>query len=153
MPPAAATSGSVAWAVVDECAVMHLASDLETDDEEEDGHQHVVDQEVQREAPGQSRRVPEVLVACMPARVGEGERDGRGGEERDTARRLDPQELVQRLQQARDACHGHTRPCISATMQKLLNLKVKFRESFRPFAPSVLREYIADWFELEEETI
>jgi carbamoyltransferase len=34
-------------------------------------------------------------------------------------------------------------------MQKLLNLKVKFRESFRPFAPSVLRENVSDWFELD----
>ncbi len=35
----------------------------------------------------------------------------------------------------------------SPTMQKTLNLKVKFRESFRPFAPSVLREDVSDWFE------
>ena len=34
-------------------------------------------------------------------------------------------------------------------MQKALNLKVKFRESFRPFAPSVLRERVADWFEID----
>ncbi len=34
-------------------------------------------------------------------------------------------------------------------MQKNLNLKVKYRESFRPFAPAVLREDVADWFELE----
>jgi carbamoyltransferase len=40
----------------------------------------------------------------------------------------------------------------SPTMQKLLNLKVKFRESFRPFAPAVLREKAADWFELEQES-
>jgi len=33
-------------------------------------------------------------------------------------------------------------------MQKVLNLKVKFRESFRPFAPSILREDLADWFEI-----
>ena len=33
----------------------------------------------------------------------------------------------------------------SSTMQKLLNLKVKFRESFRPFAPSVLREHVGEW--------
>ena len=32
-------------------------------------------------------------------------------------------------------------------MQKTLNLRVKYRESFRPFAPSVLREDVADWFE------
>jgi carbamoyltransferase len=40
----------------------------------------------------------------------------------------------------------------SPTMQKLLNLKVKFRESFRPFAPSVLREDVADWFDLDEDS-
>ena len=37
----------------------------------------------------------------------------------------------------------------SPTMQKTLNLKVKHRESFRPFAPSVLREDVADWFALD----
>jgi carbamoyltransferase len=37
----------------------------------------------------------------------------------------------------------------SATMQKILNLKVKYRESFRPFAPSVLREDVANWFDLD----
>jgi carbamoyltransferase len=37
----------------------------------------------------------------------------------------------------------------SPTMQKLLNLKVKFRESFRPFAPSVLRENVGEWFEMD----
>ena len=37
----------------------------------------------------------------------------------------------------------------SPTMQSILNLKVKYRESFRPFAPSVLRERVADWFELD----
>ncbi len=40
----------------------------------------------------------------------------------------------------------------SPTMQSLLNLKVKFRESFRPFAPSVLREDVADWFELDVDS-
>jgi carbamoyltransferase len=40
----------------------------------------------------------------------------------------------------------------SPTMQKLLNLKVKYRESFRPFAPSVLREDVADWFELDGDS-
>ncbi len=40
----------------------------------------------------------------------------------------------------------------SPTMQKMLNLKVKFRESFRPFAPSVLREDIAEWFELDRDS-
>jgi carbamoyltransferase len=36
----------------------------------------------------------------------------------------------------------------SPSMQKTLNLKVKYRESFRPFAPSVLYEDVSDWFEL-----
>lgn len=35
----------------------------------------------------------------------------------------------------------------SPSMQKTLNLRVKYRESFRPFAPSILREDVADWFE------
>jgi carbamoyltransferase len=34
----------------------------------------------------------------------------------------------------------------------MLNLKVKYRESFRPFAPSVLREHVADWFELDDDS-
>jgi carbamoyltransferase len=37
----------------------------------------------------------------------------------------------------------------SPTMQKTLNLKVKYRESFRPFAPSVLRERVGDYFEID----
>jgi carbamoyltransferase len=37
----------------------------------------------------------------------------------------------------------------SRTMQKTLNLRVKYRESFRPFAPSVLREDVADWFDFD----
>ncbi|UWU73920.1 carbamoyltransferase [Bradyrhizobium huanghuaihaiense] len=40
----------------------------------------------------------------------------------------------------------------SPTMQKNLNLKVKYRESFRPFAPAVLREDVADWFELDSDS-
>ncbi len=40
----------------------------------------------------------------------------------------------------------------SAGMQKKLNLKVKFRESFRPFAPAVLLEDLNDWFDLETES-
>ncbi|MGB0681354.1 MAG: carbamoyltransferase [Magnetovibrionaceae bacterium] len=40
----------------------------------------------------------------------------------------------------------------SPHMQKTLNLKVKYRESFRPFAPSVLREDVADWFELDGDS-
>ena len=37
----------------------------------------------------------------------------------------------------------------SPTVQRTLNLKIKFRESFRPFAPSVLREDVQDWFDLD----
>lgn len=40
----------------------------------------------------------------------------------------------------------------SPSMQKILNLKVKYRESFRPFAPSVLREDVADWFDLDTDS-
>jgi len=40
----------------------------------------------------------------------------------------------------------------SPKMQKQLNLKVKYRESFRPFAPSVLREHINEWFELDHDS-
>ena len=38
------------------------------------------------------------------------------------------------------------------SMQKTLNLRVKYRESFRPFAPAVLREDVADWFELDSDS-
>ena len=38
----------------------------------------------------------------------------------------------------------------SVNIQKELNLKVKFRESFRPFAPSILREEVGNWFDLDE---
>jgi carbamoyltransferase len=37
-------------------------------------------------------------------------------------------------------------------MQRTLNLKVKYRESFRPFAPSVLREHVGEWFEHEGDS-
>jgi len=40
----------------------------------------------------------------------------------------------------------------SETMQKTLNLKVKYRESFRPFAPSILREDLEEWFELKNDS-
>ncbi len=40
----------------------------------------------------------------------------------------------------------------SPKMQETMNLKIKFRESFRPFAPSVLAEKISDYFELEKES-
>ena len=40
----------------------------------------------------------------------------------------------------------------SPVMQKQLNLKVKYRESFRPFAPSVLREDVSEWFEHDTDS-
>jgi carbamoyltransferase len=40
----------------------------------------------------------------------------------------------------------------SEEMQKTLNLKVKYRESFRPFAPSVLREDVSEWFEADYDS-
>ena len=40
----------------------------------------------------------------------------------------------------------------SKTMQRTLNLKVKYRESFRPFAPSVLSDAVSDWFDFEGES-
>jgi carbamoyltransferase len=40
----------------------------------------------------------------------------------------------------------------SPKMQSVMNLKIKFRESFRPFAPAVLREHVADWFELDYDS-
>jgi len=40
----------------------------------------------------------------------------------------------------------------SSQMQEIMNLKIKFRESFRPFAPSVLREKVADYFNLDRES-
>ena len=40
----------------------------------------------------------------------------------------------------------------SPEMQSAMNLKIKYRESFRPFAPSVLREQVADWFELDTDS-
>jgi carbamoyltransferase len=40
----------------------------------------------------------------------------------------------------------------SPRMQSVMNLKIKYRESFRPFAPSVLREHVAEWFELDVDS-
>ena len=40
----------------------------------------------------------------------------------------------------------------SPQMQSILNQKIKFRESFRPFAPSVLREDVADWFDMDDDS-
>ena len=40
----------------------------------------------------------------------------------------------------------------SPRMQSVMNLKIKFRESFRPFAPSVLREEVSKWFEIDADS-
>ena len=40
----------------------------------------------------------------------------------------------------------------SETMQKNLNLKIKFRESFRPFAPAILSEHLEEWFDLDAKS-
>ncbi len=40
----------------------------------------------------------------------------------------------------------------SPEMQRKMNLKIKFRESFRPFAPSVLAEYVSEWFDLDRQS-
>jgi carbamoyltransferase len=40
----------------------------------------------------------------------------------------------------------------SPNMQSVMNLKIKFRESFRPFAPSVLREHVHEWFDLDADS-
>jgi carbamoyltransferase len=40
----------------------------------------------------------------------------------------------------------------SPQMQSVMNLKIKYRESFRPFAPSVLREHVSEWFELQADS-
>ena len=40
----------------------------------------------------------------------------------------------------------------SSEMQKNLNLKVKYRESFRPFAPAIIREDLSEWFEINEDS-
>ncbi|MBN1352361.1 carbamoyltransferase [candidate division KSB1 bacterium] len=40
----------------------------------------------------------------------------------------------------------------SSKMQKKMNLKIKFRESFRPFAPSVLADQVSNWFEIDRES-
>jgi carbamoyltransferase len=37
-----------------------------------------------------------------------------------------------------------------ADMRDIINLRIKFRERFRPFAPSILEEHVADWFDLDE---
>jgi carbamoyltransferase len=40
----------------------------------------------------------------------------------------------------------------SQTMQKTMNLKIKYRESFRPFAPAVLADSVSEWFELDRKS-
>jgi carbamoyltransferase len=40
----------------------------------------------------------------------------------------------------------------SPKMQSIMNVKIKFRESFRPFAPAVLREHVSEWFDLDGDS-
>jgi carbamoyltransferase len=40
----------------------------------------------------------------------------------------------------------------SPAMQSVMNLKIKYRESFRPFAPSVMREHVSEWFDLDNDS-
>jgi carbamoyltransferase len=40
----------------------------------------------------------------------------------------------------------------SEKMQSIMNLKIKFRESFRPFAPSIMAEHVSDYFQLDRES-
>jgi carbamoyltransferase len=40
----------------------------------------------------------------------------------------------------------------SSAMQSQMNLKIKYRESFRPFAPSVLREHVDEWFDMDTDS-
>ncbi len=40
----------------------------------------------------------------------------------------------------------------SKKMQSIMNLKIKYRESFRPFAPSILSEYVSEWFDLDSDS-
>ena len=40
----------------------------------------------------------------------------------------------------------------SPAMQRVMNLKIKYRESFRPFAPTCLREKVSDYFDMTEES-
>src|SRR5260221_9548455 len=40
----------------------------------------------------------------------------------------------------------------SPKMQTTMNLKIKFRESFRPFAPTVQREHVSDWFDMDVDS-
>ena len=37
-------------------------------------------------------------------------------------------------------------------MRDIINLRIKFREKFRPFAPSILEEHVGEWFEIDEPT-
>ena len=88
---------------IDQLALDHLPLDLESDQEEEHGHQAVVDPqdqrlgECERTNPDLDRRSEQRLVEAFGARVGEDEPGGRRQHEQDAARRLEPQELMNRI--------------------------------------------------------
>ena len=46
--------------------------------------------------------------------------------------------------------HDYANDPRNENMQKIMNLKIKYRESFRPFAPSILEEDLKDYFELKQ---
>ena len=108
IPPGAAATGNAARRSVCELAFVDLPSDLESNDEEEDRHQAVVDPEVDGLLDGQvtcaeaERQLDEVVVSGGPGRVGDHHRRDRRDEENDAARRLDAKE---RLDRRDDALH------------------------------------------------
>ena len=78
--------------------------------------------------------------------------DARADAPRATARRSAGSRAAWSSARARSAPARSSATRARPTMQSMLNLKVKYRESFRPFAPSVLREDVADWFELDADS-
>ena len=102
MPPRAAIAGRAAWRAVAQLADGPLAFDLQADDEEEDGHQPVVDDvvevlgEMERPDRDVDRCRPQRLVAGAPRRVRPHQRHRRGHRQQHPAGRLDAQELGQR---------------------------------------------------------
>ena len=98
------------------------------------------DEEIETHADAQGAAI-ERLRSCAARPNG----SAAGGRE---SRRLVPGPHGIRPAFARRAQHSRAIPR-SPRMQSMMNLKIKFRESFRPFAPSVLRERVAEYFEMD----